>query len=359
MASLRKDRLRLGHSPAAGFTLVELLVVIAIIAVLIGLLLPAVQSARESARRTQCRNQLRQMALGCMTHLDAHKALPSGGWGAWYTAEPSRGFGPDQPGSWFYNLLPFIEQQVLADMGKGLSTTSSAYRAASTQLHQTSLPMFHCPSRRPSRTYPVDWTSLKVQTWVSSLPGVAKADYAANSGDSLNHAAVGFSASFAMPANYAAAPGFAWTNTADPKTQFFQTGVIYYRSKIGMKDILDGASKTYLIGEKFLSPNGYSDLLPGNGRYGDNQAVWAGYEWDSHRVAWNPSSPYQQQDFQPRQDMAGVDNPNFLAFGSAHPAGLNMAMCDGSVQNVSYAIDPVVHRFLASRLDGQAASLSQ
>ena len=359
MAPRRRCRSRTGVGDPAGFTLVELLVVIAIIAVLIGLLLPAVQSAREAARRTSCKNQLRQLALGCVNYLDARKALPSGGWGSWYTAEPSRGSGPDQPGSWCYNVLPFIEQQQLADMGKGVSTTSSAYRAASTQLHQTSLPIFHCPSRRPARTYPVEWTALKVQTWVSSLAGVAKTDYAANSGDSLNHASVGFSASMAQPATLAAASGFAWTKTDDPKTQYYQTGVIYYRSKVGIKDILDGTSKTYLIGEKFLSPNGYSDLLPGNGRYGDNQALWSGYEWDNHRVAWNPSSPDQQQDFQPRQDMSGVDKPNYLAFGSAHPAGLNMAMCDGSVQNVSYAIDPVVHRYLASRLDGQAASLSQ
>jgi len=41
-----------------GFTLVELLVVIAIIAILIALLLPAVQAAREAARRAQCQNNL-------------------------------------------------------------------------------------------------------------------------------------------------------------------------------------------------------------------------------------------------------------------------------------------------------------
>ena len=107
----------------------------------------------------------------------------------------------------------------------------------------------------------------------------------------------------------------------------------------------------------FLSPDGYETMLPGgNGRFGDNQGAWAGFEWDNHRVAWNPTSSYQQADYQPRQDRAGIDNPGFLAFGSAHSGGLNMVMCDGSVQTVSYDIDPTAHRYQANRLDGQAVN---
>ena len=73
-------------------------------------------------------------------------------------------------------------------------------------------------------------------------------------------------------------------------------------------------------------------------------------------MAWNPNSSYQQADYQPRQDQAGIDNPGFLAFGSAHSGGLNMAMCDGSVQTVSYDIDPLAHRYQANRFDGQSVS---
>jgi prepilin-type N-terminal cleavage/methylation domain-containing protein/prepilin-type processing-associated H-X9-DG protein len=54
----------------SGFTLVEMLVVIAIIGLLVAILLPALSAARESGRSTQCKSNLRQFYVSFMTHAD-------------------------------------------------------------------------------------------------------------------------------------------------------------------------------------------------------------------------------------------------------------------------------------------------
>ena len=139
-------------SHPSGKSLIEVLCVLSIVSLLVQLTLPALQAARESARRTQCAHHLRQLGLATLTHEQAKGFFPSGGWHFHWIGEPERGTGPDQPGSWAYNLLDYLGESELRRMGQGLSGTSR-YEALQRRCRQP-LGIFHCPSRRAPTAYP-------------------------------------------------------------------------------------------------------------------------------------------------------------------------------------------------------------
>jgi prepilin-type N-terminal cleavage/methylation domain-containing protein len=56
--------------PLRGFTLVELLVVLAIIAILVSLLLPALSKARSAGRGAVCKSNMKQMGLALAMWLE-------------------------------------------------------------------------------------------------------------------------------------------------------------------------------------------------------------------------------------------------------------------------------------------------
>lgn len=306
----------------SGFTIVELLVVVAIIGILVALLLPAVQMAREAGRRTQCQNNLRQIGVAVHNFESTHGHYPSNGWGYLWLGDPDRGVGPKQPGGWIYQLLPFIEATSNAQIGKGLDR--AAKRIALADLSTAPIQMLRCPTR-PALAVSVRKPELDFYN--ADVPEtVAKTDYAINEGDYVTDTDGG-------PPTLQSGdnPNFAWTDVSKA------TGVSFLRSKIRLRDIVDGTSNTYLVGEKYVSIDGYTKGTD----FGNDQPLYSGVDVDLNRWTTGPPLP----------DGLSVQ---IRRFGSAHPGGTYFVYCDGSVRLVSFLVDVHLHQSTGNRHDGQS-----
>jgi prepilin-type N-terminal cleavage/methylation domain-containing protein len=123
-----------GHS--RGFTLVELLVVIAVIGILIALLLPAVQAAREAARRMACQNHMKQIALGMHNFESARGKFP-----------PTAVIDNQFRWSAQARILPYLEESGVSDQ----FTFDQDYRdvrLGTELLKATRIPVYLCPSEQ-------------------------------------------------------------------------------------------------------------------------------------------------------------------------------------------------------------------
>jgi prepilin-type N-terminal cleavage/methylation domain-containing protein/prepilin-type processing-associated H-X9-DG protein len=341
-----------------GFTLVELLVVITIIGILIALLLPAVQAAREAARRAQCQNNLKQLALGCLGHEQANGFYPTGGWGWAWVGDADRGNDWRQPGGWIYNVLPYIEQQPLHDMGMGL--TGTAKNDANGLRSTVALSNLFCPSRRPALDYPyVAGYGNANQTPPATR---ARSDYAANAGDSYDDPTSGlisvtwtcYGNASGGPANVAQVENPPGQMTSNARATFagfaaYDNGIIFYGSLIKTADVTDGTTNTCLVGEKYVNPDWYTTGQDP----GDNEGTMIGGNADVER--WSGISPTAIWMLQ--QDTPGVNW--YLCFGSAHAGTFNMAFCDGAVQPLSYMIAPETFRCLCNRHDDKVIDSKQ
>jgi type II secretory pathway pseudopilin PulG len=228
--------------------------VIAIIGVLVSLLLPAVQAAREAARRTQCVNHLKQIGLAFQNHHDSQGFLPSGGWGWFWVGDPDRGAGENQPGGWIYHMLPYMEQQQLHGLGGDgqPEVVTAAQRAGTVTAMKTPISAMNCPSRRPASLYAHPNNTYIVNGGTADM--TARTDYAANGGE----APVFWGDAGAQPTSYADAQAGKFVK-ADIIAK--STGISYQRSEIKLKQITDGTTQTYLVGEKYRNPDHYETGL--------------------------------------------------------------------------------------------------
>ena len=329
-----------------GFTLVELLVVITIIGILIALLLPAVQSAREAARRTQCINNLKQIALAALNHDSIYGQLPTGGWGTAWVGDPDRGGSVDQPGGFFFNILPFMEQQGVYQLGSGKSDSEKA-STWTPQAAATPIASLACPSRRRPQAVVVPGSKTLCNLTFSSGMRWFHSDYAANAGDYFEDWREGPSCG-----NWPARGTIFNTTLAAQGT-----GISFQQSRIGINEIADGTSNTYMVGEKYLDSNKYTTGDdPGDDDPYTSGAAYDNYRWTTYNSSNDPNST-PDTSFQPSQDRNNIQLPR--AFGAAHVSGFNMAFCDGSVRPISYSIDRWVHRCLGNRRDRQPIDTSK
>ncbi len=310
-----------------GFTLVELLVVIAIIGLLMGLLIPAVMMAREAARKTTCKNNLKQIGLATLNFEAAKRHLPSNGWG--YRWGPQKGmdgrFG--QPGGWTFLLLPYLEQAAVSDLAMGVDPVQREENLA--RLLQTPQPGFHCPSRRNAEPTAATENFL-LANLSHHVPNVAKSDYAINGGDTILNAGPG-----PESGSLADLDAYVWPNVQQA------TGVAFLTLKVRLSQITDGASNTFLVGEKYVPSSHYqsADFA------GDDHSLYLGDDADNRRWTLLP----------PQSD--ATDNEDRSVFGSAHSSTCHFVMVDGSVRAIDYDIDSQIHGLLGNRRDGQVIDL--
>jgi prepilin-type N-terminal cleavage/methylation domain-containing protein/prepilin-type processing-associated H-X9-DG protein len=327
------------RSERRGFTLIELLIVIAIIGILISLTIPAAMKAREAANRTSCANNLRQMALAFQNHQTQYKYLPTAGLtdfaaptfsavtpGTGTTTYYNPYVGTKQDAGWGYQILPFMDSEPVwmgATQANGTTYGSSITPPTTQMLNAVAPPLkfFFCPSRRQPTTNNYSNPSFPYETGTNgpySIPStqavtVALTDYAACNGTT---------------------PG-AWPGNGAVVSE---SGG---RISVSVADIRDGTSYTLLLGEKAANRllgaiTNEDDLgyFSGYGPKPSSASTVLGVNFNTIRFTSTTLLPLRDIE---------VTGPTGGAFGSAHPGTFNIAMADGSVQQISYAITPAVY----------------
>lgn len=311
-----------------GFTLVELLVVIAIIGVLVSLLLPAVQAAREAGRRIQCANNLKQLALACHNYHDVYKrfAMPAHDSLYGYSAQSK--------------LLPFVEQSTLHNL--------IDYR----------IPLLLPPAWNPIINPPLrnvagERLSLMICPSDVGSPHLtengftwAGGNYMANLGSGTGY-------------NYCA------RGPAD--------GVFWHAFGAGFHDLLDGSSHTVLLAETIFGDPRSVTLTPVRSATqlrrvsggapcsvaAETLVLRPTTSYDGRRAgAWIRNTGYHtfvNAYFPPNSQESDVvfHGDSIATSRSYHRNGVNLALCDGSVQFISQSIDLLTWRKLFMRNDGQ------
>lgn len=306
--------MRAGH-PRQGFTIVEVLVVVAVVAVLIGLLIPAVQRTREAAARATCANHLKQIGLAILHYESVMKRLPPS-----RTSTSLLGGTPD-PMTWFATwpvlVMPYLEQENLYRQWE----LTRPYAKQSEAARLTPVPVYFCPSLRD----PGERTTRSFVAGISAhfeFPG-ALGDYAAS-----------------IDRTGCDVPGDMLRCPHPPLHGAFRAGTGYQ-----LTEFTDGLTNTLLVGEKsvaLLNTDSayYADLGPVPGA--SSRAAGRRY-------------PLVPADLEAHQSTFLNHGPPPW-FGGAHPGVCQFVFADGHVTPLNYTIDLLTLEYLGMRDDGQPVS---
>jgi prepilin-type N-terminal cleavage/methylation domain-containing protein len=300
------------HRPRKrGFTLVELLVVMAILSALAAVMLPAIQAVREASRRSACLNNQRQIALAIVEYVTGQRLFPRGRLGCDDTgetmdiAECPRGLPPEKKtaASGFIEILPQLEQQPLYDQlavddgglwNRNVSSLGWYYDDAKRQGVAQRLAIFACPSD----------TALPLSEVYAPV-------IAATGSYALVQGSIG--------------PGHAaYTKQA---AKFANDGMFLYVRPRAAREIVDGLTATLMVGEVAMADTWESS----------NTWTYARVNADCLRTTANPlNTP-------PGGGSVSVDRQNG-AFGSEHPHGAVFAFADGRAKFIDDEVDVRTYR---------------
>lgn len=311
------------------FTLVELLVVIAIIGILVALLLPAVQSAREAARRAQCLNNLKQYGLGMQNYHDTHNELPAGA-NAWRPGGAMK--------TWVVDLWAYVEQNALADRydhkKHWFLSPNAVWDDSGNGVVENRVDMYYCPSDR-----------VGAMSRVPSDCPYARGNYVVNVGNG--------SAPRDTPES--SAP-FKWMD------KYFPGSLVATDEKPEkFRQITDGLSNTMMMAE-VVFPLQDDDKDTRGQIFGGDQAGWFVTTNNTPNTSvpdacgWNWCTSRPEANLPCTTAKDAISNVS-MAPRSRHPGGVNVLMCDSSVQFVTESIDTATFRALGTTQGGEVATI--
>ncbi|RUL87655.1 DUF1559 domain-containing protein [Tautonia sociabilis] len=330
-----------GNPRPKGFTLIELLVVIAIIGVLIALLLPAVQAAREAARRAQCSNNLKQLGIAMHNYHDVIGSFPTLLW-----ALPGNNNLPNNTfrASFFQMLLPYLEQTNIYNainfdvpFARGPDNGMINLTALTTQIA-----VYQCPTDPgPPQTSYHRWDSgVGPSGSNGQAPLGPKLSYFVNAGDNTTGPSNNTS-----PWPFQSLPSVRNNAFGNGTTC---TGIVCRQGGTwGIRDIRDGTSNTFAIGESlYESCNWYSWPNP-NGNYA----------FTSVPINWKITifENVGYGDGTGRLHNSGNWVPCF-GFRSEHAGIVQFLFADGRVSSIRETINRDTYRALSTRRLGEVVS---